>query len=103
MVQTSRKVPFTLDIVTKCKCPGCPVQEASSCVMDLKKGLNDALKKQPLQKADIPGAYCGTGKATCTDLDPKQGCICDTCAVYSQYELAKGKPDGYFCAQGAAK
>jgi hypothetical protein len=101
MVQTL-KVPFSLDTVGKCKCPGCPVQAKSSCVADLKKGLNVALAKKPLSKTDIPGAYCSTGKATCSDLNPSSGCICGTCANFAQYQLAKGKPVGAYCQNGIA-
>jgi hypothetical protein len=71
-------------------------------VADLKKGLGAALAKKPLLKADIPGAYCSNGKATCTDLDAKQGCICGTCAVYTANKLGAGKPGAKFCANGMA-
>jgi hypothetical protein len=99
----SAKVPFSLDTVGKCKCPGCPVQAKSSCVAGLKKGLSAALAKKPLSSAEIPGAYCSSGKATCTDLNPSMGCICPTCAVFTQSQLAKGKPAGVFCRDGMAK
>jgi hypothetical protein len=48
------KVQFTLDTVGKCKCPVCPVQAKSTCVAGLKMGLNAALAKKPLVKAEIP-------------------------------------------------
>ena len=101
--QVSSKVPFILGNVSKCLCPGCPVQGESQCIAGLKSGLNEALKKNPLKHEEIPGLYCGAGKATCTDLDPSQGCICGGCTVFAQYKLAKGQPAGYFCRDGAAR
>jgi hypothetical protein len=103
MQQTSTKVPFILDNVSKCLCPGCPVQAQSKCVAGLKSGLAAALKKSPLRHEEVPGVYCGVGKATCRDIDPKKDCLCGDCAVFRQYNLAKGKPDGYFCSAGAAR
>ena len=97
------KVPFNVDTITACICPGCPVQAKSKCVAGLKKGVNAALKKSPLNAAEIPGDYCASGKAACTDLDPSQSCICGDCSLYTQYKLGKGKPGGYYCAEGAAR
>jgi len=101
--QISAKVPFIVGNVGKCQCPGCPVQGESQCVAGLKSGLNNALKKNPLQHGEIPGVYCGAGKATCTDLDPNQSCMCPTCAVFEQYKLSAGHPVGYYCKDGQAR
>lgn len=103
MQQTSSKIPFTADNVSKCLCPGCPVQAQSKCVAELKPGLAAALKNNPLRHDQVPGVYCGAGKATCADIDLKKDCLCGDCAVYRQYNLAKGKPDGYFCSEGAVR
>lgn len=100
--QIKTKVPLDMSTVTGCKCPGCPVQAKSQCVAKLKGGLGEALKMKPLKAEKIPGAYCGSGKATCTDLDPAQGCVCPGCSIFAQYKLASGKPVGYFCRDGAA-
>jgi len=100
--QVSRRVPFVVDIVGKCMCPKCPVQVRSQCVVGLKGGLGEALKRNPLKHEEIPGAYCGAGKATCPDLDPSKKCICDRCQVFAQYKLASGKPIGYYCRDGAS-
>jgi hypothetical protein len=100
--QTGLKVPFEVANVRKCICPSCPVQSKSACVAGLKEKLNVALVKNPLQHNDIPRLYCGTGKATCTDLDLKQSCICGGCPVFSQYKLATGRPVEYYCKDGAA-
>ena len=96
------KVPFTLEKVTKCVCPKCPVQAKSQCVSQKASVLADALKKVPLKPEDIPGLYCSTGKATCTDLNPQEKCICGTCPVWTEFTLGGGKPAGYFCRDGKA-
>ena len=96
-------VPFILETVGKCKCSVCPVQSESKCVEDLKKNLSAALARDPLQKEEVPGAYCATGQATCTDLDPENSCICGTCSIYIEYTLSTGKPGGKFCAKGMAE
>ena len=101
--QADNVVPFVVDIVGKCMCPKCPVQAKSQCVALLKGGLGDALKSNPLQHEEIPGAYCGGGKATCTDLDPSKKCICIKCQVFGQYKLNSGKPVGYYCRDGASR
>ncbi len=99
------KVPFTVENITKCKCPGCPVQAGSQCVSEKLGKLNDVMKaakgKTPMA-ADVPGVYCSTGAASCRDLDPSKACICGSCAVWQQYNLASGKPAGYFCKNGMA-
>ncbi len=101
--QASRRVPFIIDIVSKCLCPGCGVQSTSQCVAGLKASLNEALEKNPLEHEQIPGVYCGAGQATCTDLDPSQSCLCTGCSVYSEYNLTESEPAGYFCREGASR
>lgn len=99
----AKPVPFDLNNVKKCLCPGCPVQTGSSCVADLKKNLQAALGRSPLKKEEIPGVYCSTGKATCKDLDPSKPCQCGSCPVFTEYDLASGKPVGYYCRDGASR
>lgn len=99
---TTVKVPFIAANVSKCMCPRCPVQSGSSCVSGKLAQLGSALKASPLNKADIPGVYCATGNATCTDIDAKQSCLCGGCPVFSQYKLANFKPVGHYCRDGAA-
>ena len=101
--QVETKIPFVVATVGKCMCPKCPFQAKSQCVARLKGGLGDALKRNPLKHEEIPGAYCGAGKATCTDLDPSKNCICGVCPIFSQYKLAALKPVGYYCRDGSAK
>ncbi len=99
---TSINVPFNLDNVKLCRCPICPVQHNSQCTKDKLNKLQETIKASPINPKNVPGEYCAQGKASCNDLDPKQTCICDTCEVYSTYNLANGQPDGYFCKDGKA-
>ncbi len=101
MIQT--RVPFTAAVATKCICGGCPVQAKSKCVAALKPGLAAAVKKSPLPRAEIPGVYCASGTATCTDLDPTQDCQCGTCPNFTKFKLASYKPVGHYCRDGASK
>ncbi len=102
MEETS-KVPFDARTVGQCLCPGCPVQAKSGCVAKLKEGLRASLARSPLEREEIPGLYCSTGKAACTDLDPRQSCLCYGCTVFSQYRLGSGQPVGYYCRDGASR
>ncbi len=100
--QTAVRVPFIAANVGKCMCPKCPVQSKSSCVAGKLSTIEAALKANPLKKEDIPGVYCSTGKATCTDINPNASCLCGACGVYDQYKLANFKPGGRFCGNGAS-
>jgi hypothetical protein len=99
----SAKIPFSAANVGKCMCPKCPVQSKSQCVRGQLEKIKDALAKSPMNREEIPGIYCSTGRATCPDLDPKQSCICGNCAVFSEYSLEKTTPAGYYCRDGFAK
>ena len=94
------KVDFTPTNINKCLCPWCPVQVKSKCIAGLKKDLSGVLKKTPLKPEEVPGVYCGTGKASCSDIDTRQNCMCGGCAVFTGYNLANGKPVGYYCREG---
>lgn len=97
------KVPFNAANVGKCMCPHCPVQSKSKCAADKLATIKVALAKKPLQQEEIPGVYCSSGTATCKDLDPSQSCICGSCAVYNQHNLAAASPSAYYCRDGFAK
>lgn len=103
MEKTGTNVRFTAAEVGLCRCPKCPVQAASACVKGKVSGIQNALKKTPLERDDVPGLYCSTGTATCRDLDPGKNCICGTCAVFSKYSLASRTPVGYYCRDGNAR
>ncbi len=103
MEKTGTLVPFAGAEVGLCMCPKCPVQAASGCVKGKVSSIQNALKKNPMERADVPGLYCSTGSATCRDLDRDKKCICGTCAVFGKYSLASRKPVGYYCRDGNAR
>ncbi|APV43725.1 hypothetical protein Dform_00365 [Dehalogenimonas formicexedens] len=97
-----KPIPFNTETVMKCQCTKCPVQADSACVKGKMSGMKAAMMKNPLQKEDVPGMYCSTGRATCGDTDFSKMCICMTCPIWEEYKLAEGKPMGYFCRDGAS-
>ena len=101
-VASKTRVPFTLANVTRCMCPKCPVQAKSKCVSEKAGKLGAALKEKPLKSESIPGLYCASGAAACKDIDTKQGCICGSCLVFTDYKLSEGKPVGKYCRDGKA-
>jgi hypothetical protein len=100
------KVPYTVANIKKCMCPKCPVQADSTCVKgkleNLMRELESAGEGNVPEPQNVPGIYCSTGKATCQDLNPQKGCICNTCAVWKEYHLQNVKPVMYFCQKGKA-
>jgi hypothetical protein len=96
------RVPFTVENVMKCICGKCPVQAESQCSKAKKPDIPEALKQSPLQADAIPGMYCGTGKASCTDLDMSKMCMCGACPLWEEYSLAATTPMGYYCRDGKA-
>ena len=94
--------PFTASNVKKCICGSCPVQTNSQCVKEKQATVKEALQANPPNTADIPGDYCATGVATCKDIDTKQICICGSCPVFTDYQLATHQPMGYYCRDGLA-
>lgn len=103
------KVPFTMENGKKCICTKCPVQEKSECVkmkkemmMKMMENMKEGEEMMMPKPEDVPGLYCSAGKASCTDIDTTQMCICMQCPVWSEFKLADGKPMGYFCRDGMA-
>ena len=74
-MQAKVTIPFVHVNVGKCLCLRCPVQLSSACVSHKIIELKEALNKQPLRPEDIPGVYCATGIATCTDIKVEQDCV----------------------------
>ena len=101
--QKSPRVPFTIANIKKCVCGKCPVQANSQCSKNKMADIAEALGHSPLQAAAIPGLYCATGKAACTDLDMSKMCMCGACPIYDEYSLATTTPMGYYCRDGKAK
>lgn len=94
--------------VQKCLCPTCSVQGESNCVKDKLKKLQEMMSKDidiatMIEPKDIPGLYCATGKATCSDLYFHEECQCVNCSIWKENDLASGEPHGYFCRDGEAK
>lgn len=102
----NEKVPYTVANIKKCMCPKCPVQADSKCAKgkldNLMKELEGAREVDVPEPKSVPGIYCSTGKATCQDLDPGRGCICNTCDIWKEYHLQNVKPVMYFCQKGKA-
>ncbi|HEY3317398.1 MAG TPA: DUF2769 domain-containing protein [Coriobacteriia bacterium] len=126
-MQTEMKtVAYNADNVMKCQCTSCPVQGESACAMDKVHAMSGMMEKMRAMMAggqgmsgmsggmsgmseqhgemmlpsaqDMPGMYCSTGTATCGDLDYTKGCICPTCAVYTDNQLDNTK----YCNKGSA-
>jgi len=72
-----------------------PLQPKSKCVGGKPAKIKEALSKSSMNREEIPGIYCSTGIATCSDIGAKQPCICGSCAVFSEYNLCAAKPVGY--------
>lgn len=106
------KVAFTMENGMKCICSKCPVQGGSPCAQEKIAKMKKTMVADPSQgmaaqmampmpaPADVPGLYCSTGKAACTDIDFKQMCICGNCPIWAENKLASGMPMGYFCRDG---
>lgn len=119
MEMQAKTVAYNADNIMKCQCTSCPVQAASSCVMAKKQAIAPMMEQMSgtmgdgatmmseqsgmggmmlPPAADMPGMYCSTGVATCTDLDFAQGCICPSCPVYMNNSLDNTK----YCKKGSA-
>lgn len=102
------KVEFNLENLEKCVCLDCPVQEKSVCVAEKKKIIKNKMeefieKGEMPNPNDIPGVYCATEITECGDLDYEKICMCASCPVWQENNLANGMPMGYYCRDGSAK
>lgn len=120
-----QKVPLNNDVIMKCMCGMCPVQAQSACsvpklkmMMDMKASMGmkgpemsaGSMSAMPNQMGEmkmpkpeeLPGPFCSISKAACNDLDRNKACICNTCQVYKDFNLASGKPIEHFCFNGKA-
>lgn len=97
------KVPFTMENIKKCVCTKCPVQANSKCAKDKMAMMSGSPMNMMPPPAAVPGMYCSTGKAACTDLDFSKMCMCGACPLWAEYSLSAGMPMGYFCRDGQAK
>jgi hypothetical protein len=94
-----QEVPYDRTTITQCLCYGCPVQVKSDCVKTKDDAASAILKTGKLPTAEeLPGMYCSTGTATCTDLDFTGKCPCSVCAVFTDNSLSQWK----YCQRGSA-
>lgn len=101
----SPNIEFNQENVQKCLCPTCPVQGESDCAKEKLMKLQEMMQSEDEMTPtpeDVPGVYCSTGKATCTDLDPSKECQCPNCPMWEEYDLENGEPAGVFCRDGKA-
>jgi len=100
------KVPYAVNNIEKCMCPQCPVQADSVCTLDkignLKNEMKSLGKNEVPEAQKVPGVYCSSGTATCSDLDHNRDCICKTCSVWEGHCLEHADTIMYFCNSGRA-
>ncbi len=100
------KVPYAVTNIERCMCPQCLVQADSVCTLDkignLKNEMKSLGKDEVPKSPQVPGVYCSSGTATCSDLDPNRNCICKTCSVWEENCLEHANTIMYFCNNGKA-
>jgi hypothetical protein len=100
------RVPYAVKNIERCMCPQCPVQADSRCISDKIGNLKNEMKDLGIDEVSapqkVPGVYCSSGTATCSDLDPNKDCICKTCSVWDDYCLEHANTIMYFCNNGRA-
>lgn len=94
------QVEFSTDNVTKCWCGQCPVQKDSACAKKDFEEVQPQIEQGTMPEPDqLPGLYCGTGTASCADLQPKERCLCSECLVWGEHNLISN----HYCVQGSAE
>jgi len=80
-----------------------------STTLEQRKQMSDEMMKNtPKEETDrmmpkpddMPGPYCANGVAVCKDFDYSKICLCNSCAVFRDFSLGKGKPVRYYCRDG---
>ena len=102
------KVEFNMENLQKCICKTCPVQAESACAKQKKIKVQEMMPKMMESKKMpdaemVPGVYCATGKASCSDLDVSKMCQCNECPLWEECDLISGQPMGYYCRDGQAE
>lgn len=93
-------VEYSKENVTKCWCGQCPVQKQSTCAKDLYQQAEPMMNEGQMPPEEkMPGLYCGTGKAKCSDLKPVERCLCPECLVWGEHQLLAN----HYCVQGSAE
>lgn len=105
-----KPVNFNEENLISCKCSACPVQENSSCAVELLDKMSGSEgpeiegaaseKKHLPEPNQSPAVYCSSqvDGASCDDLEFNRACICPTCDVWQGHDLDYN----YFCQNGAA-
>ena len=95
-----KEVEYSQENVAKCWCGQCPVQKESACAQERFAQAKEQLDRGEMPPPEqMPGLYCATGKATCTDLKPVERCLCAQCLVWGEGRLVAN----HYCALGSAQ
>ena len=90
-------IDFSVKNIKRCLCPGCPVQKESICAEGKRRIMLEIAYSSEsgmyFERDRVPGMYCTTGKALCSDLDFNKICKCPDCSVYKEYKLE----NRYYC------
>jgi hypothetical protein len=95
-------IDFCMENIKKCLCKDCKVQIDSLCVRDKLKIMllitqQDLDSPMRMDPEVVPGLYCSTGKALCTDIKFQKQCKCVECEIWDKFNL---EPQKYFCKSG---
>jgi len=74
---------------------------------EMGSGMPMSMAQSPMENMkmnpdELPGPYCASGLASCTDLDTNKACICRTCQVYKEYNLNQARPTEHYCFNNKA-
>jgi len=89
------KVTRTKDNLGKCQCMKCPTY-TFMCKVKSAPGNIMAMMGDIGKKDHMEAMYCAFDKSKC--IEEEKGCICMTCAIFSEYNLDKA----YYCLGGKA-
>jgi hypothetical protein len=83
---------------------GMPQEQMKAMSEEMTKNVpKESYDKMGPEPEDFPGPYCSLGAATCKDFDLAKMCICGSCQIFKKYNLARAKPNLYFCKDGKPK
>lgn len=100
--ENMEEVEFNKKNFDVCLCPNCPVEAESNCAQIKLNPIKSTKGKIMPNSKGVPGLYCASGKAVCTDLDPDKTCQCPNCDIWKEHNLSDGNPTEYFCQNGKA-
>lgn len=84
------KVAKTKENLHKCKCMKCP-SYSFACKVKTMPGNVILMMGNMEDKLHAEAMFCAYEKSHC--IDEEKGCLCETCELYTEYELEKE----YFC------